>query len=454
MKHCQKIVWYEGMFIKPHHFQQADRYNLALLNARVRAAFRHDWGITEMEVDNEALANGQFILLRCSGVMPDGLPFNMPDVQPLPPSQNFSELFTAKRETLAVFLALPVEQAGGLNCLLDGSGDKDATRFVLQNVPLTDDNTGSNEQEIGVALPNFQIRFGDTPPPGVWALKIAILIRQKNNTFALHQKYIPPCLHVNASETLKKIQAGILGQLVEKSATLKERRRRQPSGQVEFSNVDVNIFWLLHTVNSFIPLLSHFYNLRELKCHPEELYTVLLTLAGQLTTFSPEGELKFPQYDHDKLYYCYNLLYEEIRKLLDQALPPRNYVNIPLESKDGSLYLGRIVNEALFSTAQFYLVMKGEFDERKVADEIPQHLKISSPEEINDLAGKAVQGLRVSGVSRPPVGTPAGAGLLYLRLEKSGIFWDNIRRSGAIAILLTAQFKHLKPMLIAVTEER
>jgi len=98
--------------------------------------------------------------------------------------------------------------------------------------------------------------------------------------------------------------------------------------------------------------------------------------------------------------------------------------------------------------------MKGEFDERKVGDEIPQHLKISSPEEINDLAGKAVQGLRVSGVSRPPAGTPAGAGLLYLRLEKSGIFWDNIRRSGAVAILLTAQFKHLKPMLIAVTEER
>jgi len=31
----QKVVWYEGMKLDPHHFQQADRYNQYYINSRI-----------------------------------------------------------------------------------------------------------------------------------------------------------------------------------------------------------------------------------------------------------------------------------------------------------------------------------------------------------------------------------------------------------------------------------
>ncbi len=454
MKQLQKVVWHEGMILKPHHFQQAERCRQLALHARIRSVARHDWGLSEIQIDKEAVANGQFVLLRCAGVMPDGLPFNMPDIHPLPQSRSFEEHFEPKYEELGVFLTLPLELPGGPNCQLDDLAEQPDTRFYLKNIALPDDNSGENEQEIGIGLPNFQIRFGDVPPPGFGGIRIAQIVRQENNTYALQEKFIPPCLHLQASEPLCNILRRLLGALVEKNATLRERRQREASGQIEFTNVDVKTFWLLHTVSGFIPLLSHLEGLKAPGCHPEELYTRLLALAGQLTTFSPNSDMKFPQYEHDRLHLCFHSLYENIRKLLDLAVPPPNYVRIPLGSKDGSLYSGRIVDEALFRTAQFYLVMRGEFDERQVADEMPRHIKISSPEEIHSLAQSAVQGVKISSISRPPVGPPSGPGLLYFRLDKSGIYWDNIRKSSAIAILFTATFKKLKPMLLAVTEER
>ncbi len=32
-----KVVWSQGMFLQPHHFQQEARYTERLINSRVRA---------------------------------------------------------------------------------------------------------------------------------------------------------------------------------------------------------------------------------------------------------------------------------------------------------------------------------------------------------------------------------------------------------------------------------
>lgn len=453
MNEYQKVIFYEGMLIRPHHFQQAERHARTELNARIRSVSRHDWGISELEVDRDSLSSGLFNLLRCRGVMPDGLAFNMPDIHPLPPGQNFSEHFEPSRKALHVYLTVPLEKHGGANCPLDEIRESPEYRFKMKNAPLADQNNGENHQEIALGLPNFQIRFGDNAPAGCAAIKIAHLIRQDDQRFVLLPQFIPASLHIAASGQLQRILRSLIGLLMEKHTTLRERRQRQVSGEIGFSAADIKLFWLMHTVNHFIPLLSHLESLPGPGCHPEELYMELLALAGQLSTFSADADLKFPPYEHDNLSICFNRMYEAVKQLLDQAVPPPNYVRIPLASKDGSLYLGRIVNDALFSNARFYLVVKGEFDERRVADEMPRYIKIASPEEIHGLAESAVQGVKVSSVSRPPVGPPSGPGLLYFLLDRSGLFWDNIRRSGAIAILFTAAFQKLKPMLIAVAEE-
>ncbi len=452
MKTLQKVIWHEGMFLKPHHFQQAERHGQIMLNARIRAVARHDWGLSEIQIDRAAVGNGEINLLSCRGVLPDGLAFDAPEIHPLPAAQSFQKIFTPKLQELGVFLVIPREKPAGGNCQMNGKANGDATRYQLQQIELRDDNSGENEQDIAIGLPNLQIRFGKDLPPGFTGIQIARLVRQENDQITLDERFVPPCLHLKASPPLAVILKSLLGFLLEKSSTLSERRQRQSSGQVTFSNVDVKTFWLLHTVNSFIPLLNHLERLPVPGCHPEELYQQMLTLAGQLKSFSDSSDMSFPRYEHQQLKKCFYSLYNEIRKLLDQAVPPANYLRIPLTSRDRSLYAGQIVDESLFRGNTFYLVMRGEFNERQIEQDLPMHIKIGSPDEIQQLAESAVQGVKISSVSRPPVGPPSGPGLHYFRLNPSGIYWDNVRRSQRIAILFPAAYKALTPMLLAVQE--
>jgi len=79
----QKVVWYEGMKLDPHHFQQADRYNQYYINSRLGLISPNYWGLNEFQIDSAALAGGSLGLIRCNGIMPDGCVFNMPENDPL-----------------------------------------------------------------------------------------------------------------------------------------------------------------------------------------------------------------------------------------------------------------------------------------------------------------------------------------------------------------------------------
>nr|MBA2379172.1 type VI secretion system baseplate subunit TssK [Blastocatellia bacterium] len=72
MSKYRKIVWNEGMLLTPHHFQQWDNYHEELLNSRVRSMMPYEYGVIDLQVNNEAIANGNFQLATCRAVLPDG----------------------------------------------------------------------------------------------------------------------------------------------------------------------------------------------------------------------------------------------------------------------------------------------------------------------------------------------------------------------------------------------
>ena len=55
-----KVLWTEGLFLQPHHFQQADRYNESLIAGLARRISPYMWGISQLEMDEEVLKIGQF----------------------------------------------------------------------------------------------------------------------------------------------------------------------------------------------------------------------------------------------------------------------------------------------------------------------------------------------------------------------------------------------------------
>ncbi len=61
------------MLLTPHHFQQWDNYYEELLNSRFRSARPYECGVLDLQIDREAIGNGDSQLTNCHAVLKDGL---------------------------------------------------------------------------------------------------------------------------------------------------------------------------------------------------------------------------------------------------------------------------------------------------------------------------------------------------------------------------------------------
>src|SRR5215813_10288619 len=100
MSHYRKVVWNEGMLLTPHHFQQWDNYYEEVLNSRFSSFTPYEWGILDLQINQEAIANGLFNLTRCSAVMPDGLLIKIPQAAASPEARHVQGHFNPTSESL------------------------------------------------------------------------------------------------------------------------------------------------------------------------------------------------------------------------------------------------------------------------------------------------------------------------------------------------------------------
>lgn len=49
MSWYSKVVWSEGLFLRPHHLQQGDRYLEHLVESRTSQITPYPWGFSEVE---------------------------------------------------------------------------------------------------------------------------------------------------------------------------------------------------------------------------------------------------------------------------------------------------------------------------------------------------------------------------------------------------------------------
>ncbi|PYJ71638.1 MAG: type VI secretion system baseplate subunit TssK [Acidobacteria bacterium] len=446
MNRAKNVVWSEGLFLTPHLFQQADRYHENLLHFRLKPLTPFFWGLSELEIDRDGLPKGFFTLYRCSGVMPDGLPVQIPDEDNAPEARSVKTFFAPSAETLDVFLAIPAKHPDALNVTLENGASGRAVRYRMEMARVNDETTEGNESEIPLASKNVQILFGaESLEDKIW-IKIAELGRTATGDIMLRESYIPPAISVAASTTLMAILHRILEMLSAKSSALSQQRRHI----AEFGTSDVANFWLLHTVNSYAPVLSHLYLASN--HHPEALYLALAQLVGELSTFSLETDPRdVPRYDHENLYKTFDDLEQKIRLLLETIIPTK-YVIIPLVKTPELWYVGQIHDDRLLTNAQFYLAANAQVAPNRLIEDVPIKSKISSPDEVGALIGRAVQGVALSHEPIPPTAIPVKPGFKYYHLHTSGRWWETICKARRLALYLPDEFPDLKVELVAVRE--
>lgn len=448
MSRYRKVVWSEGMLLTPHHFQQLDNYHEDLLDSRLASLGPHGWGVLDLQISREAIANGYFDLVRCRAVMPDGLTVNIPEVEQAPPPRAVEGHFEMDDEKMDVYLAVPAKRAGAINFHPFGDNGVQMVRYLQDAGLVPDETTGDNERQIAFARGNVRLLFADELREGYSSIKIAELQRTATGQLTISEDWIAPTLSVSASSWLANMLRQLVEILITKSSTLSEQRRQRAAGLADFTTSEVALFWLLHTVNSAIPELAHFYRTRPL--HPERLYLSMAELVGELMTFVSDRHPKdIVRYDHADLYSTFSQLFAEIRELLETVIPTR-CVPIPLENVRKSLYVGRVQDEQLFKEASFYLAVRAQIPESRLMELVPRIVKIAARDVIDAVVGSALPGVTLTHASPPPAPIPTRVGFHYFALDSIGPYWDTIRGSKVLAVYIPDEFPDVKLEMYAV----
>ncbi len=432
----------------PQHLQQSDLYHEAMLQARLHALLAYDWGVTGVQFDERALVSGQLRVVKCHGAFPDGMPFLIGDRgEDQVEARPLEGMFPASLEVLDVYLAVPNPRDAASNVGLDPAKASPAVRYMAQQVTVPDITTGRNEQAVSWARSNLRLLFGTEPRDAYQTVRIGQLVRDRTGAIVVRKNFIPPIMHIGASEHLMDGLRKILSAMVGRQKSLAEGRRMRTAASVDFQASDVAKFWLLHAINSYIPAVSHMVDHGDQ--HPEQCYLTIAGLIGELCTFSPDGDpTGLPKFNYLELTDTFDPLVARALTLVSAVLADE-FTIVPLEKREDGMYLGRFEDPKLPRTHELFLEAKGA-DEGTLRERLPRLLKIGSWTQIGYILNAAMPGVKVAIEYRPPGAIPIKPGVVYLRVDQAGDYWNDILGSGTIAIYQPIDPQKVDLRLIAV----
>lgn len=436
MGNKNKVVWTEGMFLRPQHFQQYDRYLSDCIESRSNHLTPYAWGLTQLEIDSELLSLGRFSLKQCSGVFPDGTVFTMPGTHDLPDAVEIPEDCKDK----AIYLTIPLQKSTGSEVQHDDNPEPMA-RYQLDLQEIKDFHSQLDAEaaviETGSLWTRLQLESDDL---GAFAtLPLARIIEKRSdNQLILATDYIPACLVCDASLKLGEIIREIEGLLALRGDQLAERIGSPGSSGV----AEVVDFLLLEIVNRYEPLFKHLVELNGF--HPLQLYQIMLQMAGELATITePDrrpGEL--PDYIHDDQTPVFKLLIARLRTSLNWV-PDFRAVPIPLKTHQHGIRSGEIGNRELIRDADFVLAINAEVSVEKLQHNFPNQTTIASVDRLRDLVMSHTPGIGISSMAVAPRQIPYHAGFTYFKLDKHDNHWKEIEESGSIAIHFSGEYPGL-----------
>jgi type VI secretion system protein ImpJ len=426
----RKLVWTEGLFVTQHHFQQLDRYHEQLLQRRMRASLAYDWGVTELVIDERALASSQLRVNRLHAVFPDGGVLAAGDQGDAIPPRPFDREFTPQMTSLDVHVAIAQDIEGMPAVALEAAAAA-LTRYNRFQETVPDVNTGTSPQAVDVARPNLRLLLGDERRDGFDTIRVAQLVRASNGSVVLRDTYVPPVLRIGASPYLVRGFRALLTAMTSRQRALADSRRQRSAGNVEFDAGDISKLWLLSTLNSFIPTFAHLIDAAT--AHPEDAYLQLAQLIGQLCTLSADGDpTTIPKFAYLDLGSVFEPMFARATALLGATIQER-CVEIPLTRRADGVYLGQASGPHIMSS-DFFVGVSTSLPDAQVRERLPRLMKIASSNQIGAIMHSAVTGTPVELEYRPPSALPIQPGVHWFRLGRAPEFWADIVATGTFAL--------------------
>lgn len=445
MSQHNRVIWAEGLFLRPQHFQQAERYFERLMSQRLDALMPYGAGFTRLQVDQELLKIGKIGLVGAEGVFPDGTPFSIPFEADTP------EPFDVPGDVRdrMVMLTLPLRRAGMAEHAFERSGDASLVRYIASDHEIRDavlEMESSAQLKVGRLNVRLQLE-GETTAAHTALGMVKVVEKRADGRVVLDDSYIPPCLDCRVSAKLQDYVKELHGLLKHRIQALADRVSSPGAKGV----AEVSDFLLLQLCNRFEPLFAHFVSRAAL--HPELLYRECLALAGEISTYAKRERTvaSFPVYRHAELQASFAPVIEEIRRGLT-AVIEQNAVAIPIMDRGRGVFAGTVPDVDLLRNAVFVLAVGANVPPESLRVHFPTQVKIGPPEKIRDLVVSHLPGIQTSPLPVAPRQIPYHAGYSYFELDRRSEFWKGLEVSRVIAMHVAGEFPGLALELWAIRD--
>lgn len=435
MSAYSKVVWSEGLFLRPQHFQQQDRYFERYVETRCQALTSHSWGFTEVELERDFLSIGKFGLRRAAGVFPDGTPFRMPEDGPLPAP---IDLGADVRDQI-VHLALPLRRSGAVEVDRAAGGDGLVRHDVceLEARDATSNSADVALLEVGAMRSRLLLASDVT---GAYAcLPLAHVVESRTDRqVVLDDTFIPTVLDAHAATRLATFLTELLGLLHHRGEALGGRVGATGRG----ATAEIADFLMLQAINRLEPLVGHYADSGVL--HPEELFRFCVSAAGELATFTTSAKRApaLPAYRHDRLRESFEPVMAALRGTLSAVLE-QSAIPIPIESKKFGIHVATVADRTLYTTAVFILAARADLPAEELRRRFPAQLKVGPVEKIRDLVNLALPGVPVHAVPVAPRQIPYHAGFVYFEIDQAHELWNQLKSSGGVGLHVAGDFPGL-----------
>jgi type VI secretion system protein ImpJ len=443
-----KVLWGEGLFLRPQHFQQQDRYHEARLHQTASALHPYGWGVRKLIIDLEALRSDTLRVLELALIFPDGEVYDAPDGDTLPPQVRLDQL-PATTQTITFHAAMPAMKAHGDNCA-PGDGSVASARFARVDHETQDMFTRAADAPVSYLTRTLRLAAGDEALESFISFPLLRLRRVATGGFESDPTFAPPCLTIEAAPGLRLQLVRLMEKMLAKVNALYGHHREPSKNVVELRGGDVSSFWLLHTASTGYAALSHLYNQAEL--HPERLFEQLLHLAGGLMTYSRSYRLEeLPAYQHDDPAPGFARMDQMIRDLLDTVISSK-YFAIALTCERPPYYFGTLDSGKITPATTLYLAVAADLPALKLVELVPVQFKLGAPEDVDKFVLTAMPGVKLVHAPQVPAALPVRPDTYYFVLENRGALYERMLNAQAISIYVPNGLRDLTLDLIAISQ--
>ena len=207
----QSVYWGDGLFLRPHHFQQLERSAAEAVAASDRFANPNCYGVLDLKADAAALANWRVSLHSGTLRLRDGTVLNFPDEADLPAEPIPRDLFQSPGDRVLVSVGVPNIRRGVSNTNVKSEDGTPESRYVTFFEEVQDENAAGNAEELEFRRLSPRILIGEDAARGYDAVPVMRLVLGSRAEAApeLDRSYMPPMLRFRAWGELERLHRAV-----------------------------------------------------------------------------------------------------------------------------------------------------------------------------------------------------------------------------------------------------